>query len=91
MRGIHVELTREGRHWRIKLDVEGNVEPTTAFGCSESMFPLVAGLLATEAEVNAISAGTQRNMRDAPTYVAVRMPSGRMLTFRLALDEKLVT
>jgi hypothetical protein len=89
MKRIAIHLTHHARGWRIMLNVDGQIEPSTVFGCREGLFPLIAGLVATEAQVAAVRAGTQRNMGDAPTLITVTMPSGRELTFRLAEDEQL--
>lgn len=88
MAGISIQLGKVGRHWSIKLDVDGNVGSSTAFGCSDAMLPLVAGLLATEAQIAAIGAGTESQMGRAPSRITVTMPSGRVLTFKLALDKQ---
>ena len=83
MASIAVDITREGRHWRIAFTVDGQVEPRHVFGCSDGMLPLLAGFMAAEAQANAVRPNAKTQMRTLPSTVTVRMPSGRLLTFTL--------
>lgn len=80
---IAVNITGQGRHWRIGFAIDGEVQPRNVFGCSEGMLPLVSGLLAAEAEANAILARAKGKVSALPTSITVGMPSGRFLTFTL--------
>jgi hypothetical protein len=81
---LAITISREVRHWRIEVQVKGGVEPSTVFGCYDGMMPMLGGLLAAEAEVNAVAALPERKPAAPPPTVTVRMPSGRLLTFELA-------
>jgi S-formylglutathione hydrolase FrmB len=83
MTSIAVNLTRQGRHWRIQVAVDGKIEPTDVFGCTDGMLPLLTGLERAESEANAIFSRPERQMRGAPPSITVAMPSGRHLTFEL--------
>jgi hypothetical protein len=83
MATIAVNISREGRSWRIAFAVDGKVEPRHVFGCSDGMLPLIAGLMAAEAQAHAISSHAKSQMSTLPTTIAVGMPSGRTLTFSL--------
>jgi hypothetical protein len=84
MSNITVDLSREGRHWTIKLAIDGQIQPRNIFGCSDGLMPLVSSLLATDAEHAAIFASTKRNRSVRPAVITIGMPSGRILTFLLA-------
>jgi hypothetical protein len=81
---ISVNISREGRHWTIRLAVDGNIQPRNIFGCSDGLLPLVSSLLATDAEHAAIFASAKGNRTIRPAVIAVGMPSGRVLTFSLS-------
>jgi hypothetical protein len=83
MASIAVNIAREGRHWRIGFTIDGKVQPGNVFGCTDGMLPLLAGLMAAEAQANAISSHAEREMRTLPSVISVSMPSGRVLTFTL--------
>lgn len=83
MTSIFVELSREGRQWRIKVGVDGEIKARDVFGCTDAMNPLVFGLERCELEADRISARSKVEVRTFPSAITVRMPSGRSLTFTL--------
>jgi hypothetical protein len=70
------------------MNVDGDVRSGQTFGCRDGLFPMIAGFLATEAQVGAVLAGSQSDVINAPTFVSVCMPSGRTLTFVLSLSQE---
>jgi hypothetical protein len=87
---ISVELSRHDRHWLLKINVDSKVESTRVIGCSDGMTPLIAGLLAAEAEEAALRSTTDGHSLARPSRISVTMPSKRVLTFELgSLDETL--
>jgi hypothetical protein len=89
MPGISIQITREGRHWRLKFQIDGQVEPSHVVGCREGCAPFIAGLLAAEANENAVEASPETEAAHSPTLITVSMPSGRVLTFRQAYGQLL--
>ena len=84
MSTLAVTISREVKHWRIEAQIQGDVEPSTIFACRDGFSPILRCLVAAEAEMNAIETFTQRAPGDTPTLITVRMPSGRVLSFRIA-------
>jgi hypothetical protein len=82
MTSIAVQIAREGRHWRLKFNIDGQVEPGHVVGCREGCAPFIAGLLAAEANEYAVSASSEAHASHSPALITVTMPSGRVLTFR---------
>lgn len=83
MTRISIDLSRDGRHWRLELSVNGEIEPRNVFACSEALNPLVFSLERAELEANRIVAASHGDVRTFPSDVSIRMPSGRTLTFTL--------
>ena len=84
MHALEITIAREVRHWRIEVQVQGDVETRTIFGCNDGILPILSGLYAAQAEVHAVSARAERQPGELPPTVTVRMPSGRLLTFLLS-------
>jgi len=70
-----------------ELGVGTHIQPTTVFGCREGVAPLLAGLIAAESHYASVGAIPERDAGDAPSAIAVTMPSGRVLTFVLGSIE----
>jgi hypothetical protein len=84
MSRIDVRITAHTRHYRIETAVDGEVQPRNIFGCRDGLLPLFAWLTAAELQHHAIRArGEPYPGSDEPT-IAVGMPSGRVLTFKLS-------
>lgn len=83
MASIVINLLREGRHWRMRLAVNGKIESRDVIGCTDSMLPIIRGLMAAEAEAHTIFARPQGAVGISPPTITVGMPSGRTLTFVL--------
>jgi hypothetical protein len=83
MTRITVDLSREKSHWRIQLAVNGEVHPRHVFGCTEALAPLIAALSAADAEQRSIWTTTDTDAPIRPATIAIGMPSGRVLTFKL--------
>jgi hypothetical protein len=87
---ISIELSRQDRHWLLKINVDSKVDSTRVVGCSDGMAPLIAGLLAAEAEEAALRSTTDGHSLARPSRITITMPSGRLLAFELkSLDESL--
>jgi hypothetical protein len=80
---IAIDLERESRHWRLKIAVDGQIEPSHVFACTDALLPLIVGLERTELEAHRIATAAKTEVRTFPSDIAIRMPSGRLLTFTL--------
>jgi hypothetical protein len=87
MPGISVHIARESHYWRIGFNVDSNIEPTHVVGCREGCLPVIAGLLAAEANEHAVWSGADVDAINLQTVITVSMPSGRVLTFRQVFVE----
>lgn len=83
MSSIFVHLSAEAGHWRIGFNINGKVQPAEVFACRSGLDPLLRGLRAAETEYDRVGPLAEGDARRMPTTIAVRMPSGRVLSFRL--------
>jgi|SRR6266571_3360644 len=87
MPSITINLSSEFGHWRIEFGVNGKVEPANIFACRSGLAPLLRGLESAQAQYNGITSLPEGHAGRIPPTVAVRMPSGRLLTFTLSSVE----
>jgi hypothetical protein len=78
---LAIKLLAERGHWRVECRVNGEIEPRTVFGCRQGFEPMLRTLLAADAKVTAVSAGSEKAVGGAEPRITVQMPSGRKLTF----------
>lgn len=78
---LGVKLTRDRGHWIIEMNVNGQVDSSTIFGCRDGLAPMVTTFLRAEAQIGSVEATTERYVACGPPYIAVTMPSGRVLSF----------
>jgi hypothetical protein len=84
IRSLEVKLTDQRGHWAVELRVDGQIEPSTIFGCRQGFEPILRALATAEAKVTAVSAGAVGDAWDSGPSITVSMPSGRKLTFLFA-------
>lgn len=81
VRTLAIQLLAERGHWRVEARINGEVEPRAVFGCRQGFEPMLRTLLAAEAKVSAVSAGSDKAVWGAEPRITVHMPSGRKLSF----------
>lgn len=84
VRSLAIKLLTERGHWRVEVYVDGQVDPTTIFGCRQGFEPMLRALLTADAKVTAVSTGSQKAMVGGEPRITVQMPSGRKLHFLFA-------
>jgi hypothetical protein len=83
MSSITVDISRQARHYRVALAIDGQIQPRAVFGCTDGLEPMLRGLMAAESEVAAVWTRPEGAVRLTPPTVTIGMPSGSVLTFTL--------
>jgi hypothetical protein len=87
MKKCLITIARERGHFRIEVYVDGQIEPTTVFGCREGLSPMLAGFETGERDYRAVAAAPETNAVTAPSSIAVRLPSGRYIAYERVLAQ----
>jgi len=89
---LTVHIARHLDVYRVAVHVDGQIEPTTVFGCRPALAPLVAALLAAQDEDNRIAAGTETHTPGGPSTIAFHLPGSRVVTFaRILAQERIAS
>jgi hypothetical protein len=80
-----ITVTRERGHYRVVVSVDGEIEPTTVFGCSERLEPVVRRLIMTQSEYHGIIERSKPGTFTAPPSITFQLPGAQTLTYTLTL------
>jgi hypothetical protein len=84
MTSIDIRVTAHTRHYRIETAINGEIQPRHIFGCRDGVLPILSFLTAAELEHHRIRTRGQSDTGSDEATITVSMPSGRVLTFKLA-------
>lgn len=81
MSHMHVDVTSDRRHYRIEVHVDGDVEPTTVFGCHEALSKILLSLDPGHREQHTPGPAPEAGVGRGVTSITFHLPSGRILAF----------
>jgi hypothetical protein len=85
---VLVKVTRQMERYLIQVYVDGQIEPTTVFGCREALFPVLRALGGRAAHQNGIAPLRELHGASSPATIAVQLPRGDVLTYGLVLPQQ---
>lgn len=85
---LTVHVARHLDIYRVAVHIDGQVEPTTVFGCREALAPVVRALLATEDEQHRLFADAEPDAARRPSTIAFHLPGARVVTFAAILPQE---
>lgn len=90
MAQLTVKVGAEKRLYRVEVYIDGEIEPTTVFGCRDGFGPVLAALEATEGQDDSIWSRAHAAVRGSPSTIAFHLPSGRIVTFGVIIPQQRV-
>jgi hypothetical protein len=81
MKKALITIARERGHFRIEVYIDGQIEPTTVFGCREGIEPILDSLGSGERYKRTVGATSEPDTITPPATIAVRLPSGRYIAY----------
>jgi hypothetical protein len=87
---LTIKVHRERERYRIAVYVDGQVEPTTVFGCRECLLPILKRLGAAQGKKAPIFSTSEFNTAGGVTSVAVHLPRGDVVTYAATLPQKML-
>lgn len=88
MSKLLVEVGSELRHYRIAVYVDGEIQPTTVFGCHEGIAPILRALGAAHGEYRTGGPTPQTHPSGAPSSITFHLPGDRLVTYSLVLPQQ---
>jgi hypothetical protein len=68
--------------------IDGEIKPTTVFGCRESITPIVNALLRAEGEQHAAWSAPHSDMGAMPAAITFHLPGKRAVTYGVILPQQ---
>jgi hypothetical protein len=87
---LTIKVHRERERYRIAVYVDGQIEPTTVFGCRECLLPILERLGAAQGKKAPVFSTTEFRAAGGVTSVAVHLPRGDVVTYAAALPQKMI-
>ncbi len=87
MSRLSVNVTSERRMYRIEVYIDGEVQPTTVFGCNEGIAPVLRALSAAHAENGPGAATPDTHSRGAPSSITFHLPGLRTVVYSLVIAQ----
>jgi hypothetical protein len=87
---VHIEVTRQSGGYVVKVYIDSQIEPTTIFGCRESLLPVLRALGRAEREQHAVSSRPEAHMAIGPATITVALPMGDTVTYGRVLTQEVV-
>lgn len=81
MSRISVDVSRDSRHWVFHVYVNGEIQPTTVFGCRDALTPLLEALLTANSEENIPGSSSETAVSVGPTLVTFHLPMGAVVSY----------
>lgn len=88
MSDLTVNFARDKGHYRITMEIDGQVEAGAVVACKEGILPVLAHMVATQLEHDQLRRTGKTDARRTPPTITLRGPFGHALIFSLTAVQR---